>query len=135
MSAKLRDSFRGRGPVPKILLAGAALSAVGLIGAGAANAAGAFTTAGHPVTSGSTHTVVVKTAKATTAEPTTGKDTDNVQAGDQTSPEKPGTSDTKDSTETKDSSEPTGEDTDNIQSGDQSGDQSGLETPDTGQNR
>ena len=125
MSTKLRDSLSGRGPVPKILLAGAALSAVGLIGAGAASVAGASTTSGHPVTAGTSHSVVAKATTPKTTEPTSGPDTDNIQSGDQTGPDKPG------ATETKDSAEPTsGPDTDNINV--QSGDQNG---PDTGQNQ
>lgn len=118
MSTTLRESLSGRGPVAKILLTGAALSAVGLIGAGVAGAAGASTTAGHPVTARTSHSVVVKTTTPKTTEPTGGTDTDtiNVQSGDQTSPDKPG------ATEAKDSTEPTsGADTDNVQSGDQTG--------------
>ena len=133
MSTKLRDSFRRRGPVPKILIAGAALSAVGLIGAGAASAAGAATTSGHAVTTN--HAVTTK------AEPT-GPDTDNIQSGDQTTPDATSVStvskvdkatagDKSDTTEST-----TGKDTDNIQSGDQTGPDTGTGTgTGTGQNR
>jgi hypothetical protein len=67
--------------------------------------------------------------KSDTTESTTGKDTDNIQSGDQTGPDKPGAGDTLDTTEST-----TGKDTDNIQSGDQTGPDTGTGTG-TGQNR
>jgi hypothetical protein len=94
MPSRLPDWLTRSHRTPKILIAAVALTGLGITGAAAASAAGAST---HPATNLASH---VRTAS----------DPDNIQSGDQTSPDTPGSSDGEQSG---------GPDTDNIQSGDQ----------------
>ncbi|MDT4949741.1 MAG: hypothetical protein QOJ37_2336 [Pseudonocardiales bacterium] len=115
MPINIAQRLHGMGTVQKVLLTGSAAVAAALIGTGVAYAA---TPASAP-------------APTTSSEVTTGPDTDNIQSGDQTSPD---TAVAKNAVATtavaKTATEPTtGPDTDTVQSGDQSGpDTGGTET-------
>lgn len=107
MPINIAQRLHGMGTVQKVLLTGSAAVAAALIGTGVAYAA---TPASAP-------------APTTSSEVTTGPDTDNIQSGDQTSPD---TAVAKNAVATtavaKTATEPTtGPDTDTVQSGDQSG--------------
>jgi hypothetical protein len=109
MPSRLPEWLTRHRRASKIVITAAALTGLGITGATAASAVGASS---HPASHPASH------ARASTSDP------DNVQSGDQTTPDT-----------TADGEQSDGPDTDNIQSGPQSGDQSGPETPDSGGNR